>query len=172
MQAALAALPEATQVRARLLASLATELHFEGERHRLAPAREALDIARQADDPATLAEALSALWLAAWGSSADDLRGPVATELNKVAGRLGDRTLEFHAGVAMFLTATGLGDMERAKDGLSICVRIAEALGQPVLRWRVAYLQEHWAMVTGRLEHHSRLHARRSRRPCHGGDRT
>jgi len=152
LQAALAALPEATQVRARLLASLATELHFEGERHRLAPAREALDIARQADDPATLAEALSALWLAAWGSSADDLRGPVATELNKVAGRLGDRTLEFHAGVAMFLTATGQGEMERAKDGLSICVRIAEALGQPVLRWRVAYLQEHWAMVTGRLD--------------------
>jgi class 3 adenylate cyclase/tetratricopeptide (TPR) repeat protein len=152
LQAALAAIPEATPVRARLLASLATELHFEGEGHRLAPAREAVDIARQADDPATLAEALSALWLAAWGSSADDLRGPAAAELNRIAGRLGDRTLEFNAGVAMFLTATGQGDSERARDGLSICMRIAEALGQPVLRWRVAYLNEHWAMVAGRLD--------------------
>ena len=152
LEAALAVSPEANSVRARLLAALATELHFEGEEHRLALAREALDIARQLDDAATLAETLSALWLAAWGSTEESLRGPLATELNEVAGALGDRTLEFNAAVAMFLTATGGGEPERAKNALSSCVRISETLGQPVLRWRMAYLQSQWAVATGRLD--------------------
>lgn len=52
----------------------------------------------------------------------------------------------------MFLTASGAGDMELADHGLSGCVRIAEELGQPVLRWRAAYLQAHRAMATGHFD--------------------
>ena len=144
--------PAASSVRARLLASLATELHFEGEQRRLELAREALDVARQLDDPATLAQVVAALWFAAWGSGAQGEQGPLAAELGQLAGRLGDLTLEFHAGVAVFLTASGQGDMERADEGLSRSVRIAEELGQPVLQWRVAYLQACRAMAAGRFE--------------------
>lgn len=144
--------PVATPVRACLLAGLATELHFEGEERRLELAREALAIARQLEDQETLAQALAALWFAAWGSTVHGERASIAAELNGVAGQLGDRTLQFHAGAALFLTATGAGDMELADQGLSGCVRIAEELGQPVLRWRAAYLQTHRAMATGHFD--------------------
>jgi tetratricopeptide (TPR) repeat protein len=139
-------------VRACLLAGLATELHFEGEERRLALAREALAMARQLEDPGTLAQVLAALWFAAWGSTVEAERASIGAELNAVAGQLGDRTLQFHAGAALFLTASGTGDMELADHGLSGCVRIAEELGQPVLRWRAAYLQAHRAMATGRFD--------------------
>lgn len=144
--------PAATSVRARLLAGLATELHFEGEERRLELARGALGIARQLEDQETLAQALAALWFAAWGSTVEEERASIAAELNGVAAQLGDRTLQFHAGVALFLTATGAGNMELADEGLSGCARIAEELGQPVLRWRAAYLQAHRAMASGRFD--------------------
>jgi tetratricopeptide (TPR) repeat protein len=60
--------------------------------------------------------------------------------------------LQFHAGAALFLTASGTGDMELADQGLSGCVRIAEELGQPVLRWRAASFQVHRTMATGRFD--------------------
>jgi tetratricopeptide (TPR) repeat protein len=142
--------PAVTPVRACLLAGLATEFHFQGEERRLA--REALGLARQLDDQETLAQALAALWFAAWGSTVEGERTSIAAELNGVAGQLGDRTLQFHAGAALFLTASGTGDMEVADHGLTGCVRIAEELGQPVLRWRAAYLQAHRAMATGRFD--------------------
>jgi class 3 adenylate cyclase/tetratricopeptide (TPR) repeat protein len=144
--------PAVTPVRACLLAGLATEVHFEGEERRLKLAREALGMARQLEDPETLARALAAFWFAAWGSTVEGDRASIAAELNGVAGQLGDRTLQFHAGAALFLTASGTGDMELADHGLSGCVRIAEELGQPVLRWRAAYLQAHRAMASGRFD--------------------
>jgi tetratricopeptide (TPR) repeat protein len=144
--------PAVTPVRARLLARLATELHFAGDERRLELAREALSVARQLEDQETLAQALAALWFAAWGSADEGERASIAGELNGVAGQLGDRTLQFHAGAALFLAASGVGDMEVVDQALSGCVRIAEELGQPVLRWRAAYLQTHQAMATGRFD--------------------
>jgi class 3 adenylate cyclase/tetratricopeptide (TPR) repeat protein len=144
--------PAVTPVRAWLLTALATEVHFEGEERRLALARGALGLARQLEDPETLARALAALWFAVWGSTVEGERASIAAELNRVAGQLSDRTLQFDAGVALFLTASGTGDMELADHGLSGCVRIAEELGQPVLLWRAAYLQAHRAMASGRFD--------------------
>jgi tetratricopeptide (TPR) repeat protein len=152
LEAALAAVGSAiTPVRAQLLASMATELHFEGEERRLALAEEALEVARRVDDPATLAQVLAALWLAAWGSTAQAIQGSLAAELSELAGRLGDPALDFHAKVTVFYSATGQGDLERANEALSACSRIAGQLGQPFLAWRVTHLQMHRAMASGYL---------------------
>jgi tetratricopeptide (TPR) repeat protein len=131
---------------------LATELHFKGDERRLDLARDALAVARQTSDPATLAEVLAAACLAAWGSTAQATQGPLADELSDLAGRLGDRTLEFHAGVAVFYSATGQGEMERADAALATCGRLAAELGQPSLGWRVTHLQMHKALAAGDLQ--------------------
>jgi hypothetical protein len=76
----------------------------------------------------------------------------LAAELSELAGGLGDRTLEFHASVAVFYSATGRGEMERADAALSVCRRIAGELGQPALSWRVTHLQMHRAIAAGRFD--------------------
>jgi class 3 adenylate cyclase/tetratricopeptide (TPR) repeat protein len=141
----------ATPARARLLASLATELQFSGADRRLELAQEAVEVARLAYDPATVAHALAALCLAAWGSAAQVDQGPLAGELSELAGHLGDRTLDFHASVAVFYSAMARGEVDRADTALALCTRIADELGQPALRWRVAHLQMQRAMADGRF---------------------
>lgn len=138
-------------VRAKLLAALATEVHFQGPQ-RLDLAREALDLARRGGDEETLAQTLAALWFAAWGSSADSEREAVAGELEAVAAGLEDRSLRFQANVCVFLSATGRGDTDRADEALRSCALLAEELGQPVLRWRLASLQTHRAIIAGNFE--------------------
>jgi hypothetical protein len=153
LEAAVAAVGSApTALRARLLASLATELHFEGEeRIRLELIGEALEVARRVGDTATLAQVLTAGCLAAWGSTDQTRQGVWAVELSDLLGQLGDRTLQFHASAAVFYSSTAHGDMERADAALAVCQRVAEDLGQPALRWRVTHLQTQWAMAGGRF---------------------
>jgi class 3 adenylate cyclase/tetratricopeptide (TPR) repeat protein len=143
--------PSDTAVRARLLASLASELHFAHDVRRHELGREALDVARRLDDPVTLAQVLAATWFATWDPDTFAERVGLAEELTELAHRLDDRMLEFHAGAATFLTATQRGDMERADVGLAACTRAAEQLGQPALRWRAAYCRTNRDVAAGRL---------------------
>ena len=152
LQAAVDAAGAAPSVlRARLLASLATEVHFEGDESRLDLIGEALGIARRAGDPAALAEVLTSGCLAVWGSPAQARQGPWATELSELIEQLSDRTLQFHSSAAVFYSSVALGDMDRADAALAACRRIAEDLGQPTLRWRVTHLQIQRAMAAGRF---------------------
>jgi class 3 adenylate cyclase/tetratricopeptide (TPR) repeat protein len=143
--------PEDTATRARLLASLASELHFSNEARRHDLGREALEVARRLDDQVTLARILAATWFGTWDPDTFAERVGLAQELTELAHRLGDRLLEFHAGAATFLTATQQGDMPRADAGLEACARAAEQLGQPALRWRAAYSQTNRDLGAGRL---------------------
>ncbi len=153
LEAALAAVgPVASMVRARLLALLATELHFADDDRRLAFGREALEIAREVGDPATLAEALGALWLANWRPEAAAERSRLAGEVTNIARRLGDRALEFRAAMAAFLSASETGEMTEADAALAICSRLAGELGQPSLRWRANYLRGNRAWSAGRFD--------------------
>jgi tetratricopeptide (TPR) repeat protein len=143
---------EDSPTRARLLASLASELHFTGDTRRHDLGREAVEMARRLGDPATLAQVLAGTWFATWDPATPAERARMAEELTGLAGKLGDGLLEFHAGVALFLTATQQADMERADRGLAACVAAAERLAQPALRWRALYLQMNRATAAGRLE--------------------
>jgi class 3 adenylate cyclase len=154
LEAALEAVgPSDSPERARVLAALASELHFAGdERRRVELGREALAIARRLGDTSALADALVALWFAILDPAAADERSQLAGELAGIAERIGDPVLEFHAGFIRFLTGSEQGDMAAADLGLATCVRVAEEVGQPVLRWRAAYLQGHRAYVDGHLD--------------------
>ena len=143
--------PSDTAIRARLLASLASELQFSNEARRHDLGREALAVARRLDDPVTLARVLAATWFATWDPDTFAERMGFAAELTELAQRLDDRMLEYHAGAATFLTATQNGDMARADAGLDACTRAAEQLGQPALRWRAAYCRTNRDLCAGRL---------------------
>jgi tetratricopeptide (TPR) repeat protein len=143
--------PTDSLIRARVLASLASELHFAGDRRRHDLGREAVDTARRLGDPATLAQVLGATWFASWDPATPADRARMAEELTNLAQELGDGLLEFHAGVALFLTATQQADMERADAGLAACIGAADRLGQPALRWRALSLQVNRATAAGRL---------------------
>jgi class 3 adenylate cyclase/tetratricopeptide (TPR) repeat protein len=152
LQAAVDAVGTApSALRARLLAALATEVHFEGDESRLDLIGEALDMTREAGDAAALAEVLTSGCLAAWGSTAQARQGPWAAQLSGLIEQLSDRTLQFHASAAVFYSSVALGDMDRADAALATCHRIAEDLGQPTLRWRVTHLQTQRAMAAGRF---------------------
>jgi tetratricopeptide (TPR) repeat protein len=140
--------PGDLSLRANLLSALATEVHFGGDQ-RLELASEALDLAWKAGSAETVAHALSALWFAAWGLVPDAERGAIASKLHSVASDLTDRSLRFQASVCVFLSATGSGNISRADDALANCERLAEELGQPVLRWRVSSLRVHRAIISG-----------------------
>jgi tetratricopeptide (TPR) repeat protein len=127
--------PSDSPERAGLLAALASELHFAGDERRVELGREGL-----------------ALWLATLDPAAAGERSQLAGELAQIAERIGDPVLEFHAGLARFLTGSEQGDMAAADQALARCTRIAEDLGQPLLRWRAAYLQAHRAFVDGRFD--------------------
>ncbi|MGH9010108.1 MAG: hypothetical protein ACRDYF_09720, partial [Acidimicrobiia bacterium] len=158
LEAALQGLPDGdSPLRARLLASLATELHFASATRRVELAREAVAMARRLGDDATLAEALASLWLALWDPAFIEERSRLTTELSEVTARLGDRALEFRAGMWEFFTASEAGDMERADAGLDVCCRVADELGQPVLRWRATFLRGHRAFAAGRFDEVERL---------------
>lgn len=148
--------PGPTPVRARLLASLASELHFADASRRVELGREAVAIARAAGDPLTLAQALGANWFATWGID-DDQRTALAEELSDLAGQLSDRSVQFEAAVAAFLTAQCAGETARAAAALETCERMAEELGQPALRWRAAYFRAHFAMLSEPFEVVERL---------------
>ena len=144
--------PSDSPTRARLLAALASELHFAGDQRRVHLGREGLAMARRLGEPSTLAEALEAVWLAMRDPAAVAERSVIAAEFVDVAGRIGDPVLEFHAGFVRFLTGSEQGDVAAADAGLATCLRIAEEVGQPVLRWRATYLRAHRASMHGRFD--------------------
>jgi hypothetical protein len=134
-----------------LLAALANELHFEGER-RVEVADEAVRLAREHGDPDAMAQSLCAAWFAVWGSRSARRQGAIVAELAQLAATLGNPAVQFQAGLCAFLTCTGTGDLAGADEALASCSTIAAELGQPVLRWRVAYLRTHRAMAAGCFE--------------------
>jgi class 3 adenylate cyclase/tetratricopeptide (TPR) repeat protein len=138
--------------RARLLAALATELHFAGDERPVELSREGLAIARRLGETSTLADAVEAVWLAARDPATLDERAALAHELTHIAAQLGDPVLEFHAAFVAYLTASEQGDLPAADVSLQRCDELASDVGQPLLRWRAAYLRTHRAYIDGRLE--------------------
>jgi tetratricopeptide (TPR) repeat protein len=145
--------PRDSPERARLLAALASELHFAGEeRRKVELGREGLAIARRLGDTFTLADAIVALWFAVLDPTTVSERSHLADELVAISERIGDPSLEFHAGFIKFFTGSEQGDMAVADSGLATCMRVADEVGLPVLRWRAAILQCHRAYIDGRLD--------------------
>ena len=153
IEMALAAVGPADSVeRARLLAALATELYFCGDERPVEFSRESLAIARRLGETPALAEAVEAVWLAVRDPAALAERVTWADELTRLAEQAGDPVRRFHAAFVAFLTASEQGDLRGADQALQRCDQVAGEVGQPLLRWRAAYLHTHRAFMHGQLD--------------------
>jgi tetratricopeptide (TPR) repeat protein len=144
--------PAPSSARARLLAGLAAELQWEDGERRLDLGREAVATARRFGDATALAHTIGVLWFVSWGLVPSAERAVLAAELDELTARLDDRTLRFLAGIAQCISGSQTGDPERAEQGLARSRRLAEELGQPTLRWWVAWVAGHRLTAAGQLD--------------------
>ncbi|MBI4259981.1 MAG: AAA family ATPase [Actinobacteria bacterium] len=168
LEEALAALPEEdSALRATVLARLAMELlgvpAAADRRARLG--REAVEMARRLDDPATLAFALNARLQAVWGPESVEERLEVATEILELARRSGDRERLLEGYQWRLNALLELGDLRRADPDIESYARLAEELQRPqLLVWAAmrrgvrATLSGRWAEaaeITRRQDEHA-----------------
>ena len=144
-----------TPLRARVLACLARELHHSWEEANLARApavaEEAVALARELDDPATLSFALLALHDARWRPGSAGERLPVVEEMLALAATAGDRELLAQARLLRAVALVELGDRSGLADLEEYC-RLAGELGHPGGRWGALSRRAAAAGLAGRLE--------------------
>jgi hypothetical protein len=159
LESALEAVGEAESVvRARLMANLAAELVFSPDRERRAALSDAaLAMSRRLDNPATLAEVLSARYYAILAPSNLSERLENTAELVAVAKRLDDPVLSNRASWFRCRAATEAGDIAEAEHQLAMVEHFTTVLGQPWLRWTLGFAKTGLALLRGRVDEAERL---------------
>jgi DNA-binding SARP family transcriptional activator/tetratricopeptide (TPR) repeat protein len=159
LEEALAALGgEQSPLRARLLARLALELYYSGEpERRLALSEEAVELARELDDPRTLAACLDARHYALWRPETVDERLEVAAELRRVAEQTGDPELELEGAGWTVVDLLELGDVPGADIQIAAASKLADALQRPIWLWWTSVLRCTRAQLAGRFDEAERL---------------
>ena len=151
---ALDALPrEDSDLRVRLLARLAAGPLRDTlpPEPRMAMCREAVEIARRLDNPATLAYALDGLDCSNWSPDVLRERIQIAGELIEVAAAAGDAEREYAGHDYRFHGLIELGDLPAAQRELETKTGLAEELGQPAQLWDLAVGRTLLALFEGRL---------------------
>jgi hypothetical protein len=163
LEEALERLPaEDSPLRARVLARLARALYFGDDYERRAElCRQAVDIARNCNDPATLLEALCAQHVVAWDP--DNLRDRLssANEIVDLAQRLKDREAAAQGYLWRRRHLLELGDVLAADHDAHAFERLASELRQPRYVWQATCLEAGRALLAGHFEDGERL-ARRA----------
>ena len=130
--------PDATDAttRARLLATLAVELTYSGDLERITTlADEAVALARQLGDPATLVQTLNAHHLALRLPETLARRLDTTREAVALAAGLGDPWRQFSAHRQRLQAAVESGDRAERNASIAACHEIATRVRQPFLRW-------------------------------------
>ena len=111
--------------------------------------REAIDLARTTEDPATLAYALVARYAAMWSPDNQDERLEIADEIIELAVASGDdeRKVEGHG--YRFHALLELGDLGAAQAELSARAALTEKMKQPAQRWMQLILESGASLLTG-----------------------
>jgi predicted ATPase len=142
-----------TPTRARLLAALAAEITYTGDRERrLRLADEALAIARRCGDATTLALVLLHRWYAIYFPDTLDELLANTQELVSLAERLDDPVIRAQALWLRGRILARAGDMEEANRRFEAAERLAEELRQPTLRWLVGTTATGRTILAGDLE--------------------
>jgi class 3 adenylate cyclase len=135
-------------VRARLLATLGLELGWQPDhQHRLSLSEEALRIARQLNDPETLAHVLLARDYTITAPENPTERLAATTELLSIAERLGDPVLASRALSLRVKAALELADVAEAEGCVARNDALVTDLGQPILTWAVKHHQATLAVL-------------------------
>jgi tetratricopeptide (TPR) repeat protein len=142
-----------TPTRARLLAALAAEITYTGDRgRRLRLADEALAIARRCRDATTLALVLLHRWYAIYFPDTLDELLANTEELLALTERFDDPVIRAQALWLRGRILARAGEMEEANRRFEAAERLAEELGQPTLRWLVGTTATGRTILAGDLE--------------------
>ena len=138
--------------RARVMARLATELCWTAAPTRTdALSHEAVALARQADDPATLAHALLGRVLCASGPGHIDERAELIAEILACSERTGDREVAVNALMWRIGDAIQVGDQAAMRADMAALIQQVEALRQPADRWMIPTVHSQEALLEGHL---------------------
>jgi class 3 adenylate cyclase len=153
LEAAAEALPDDDPRRARVLAQLASELHYAGEPARCrALAAEAIEIARAGREPAALAytlhNAISAVLVL---DTLSERRG-LADELVELVEHLDDTGLSFLGAQRPWDVGLEAGDRSLAESALTTMRTLAAALPEPYFAWQHLIYESVWELIQGDLE--------------------
>ena len=143
----------ATPVRARLLAALGLELGYVGDwDRRVALTDEALAIARQVGDVATLAQVLIERFFTIYNPSTLEERLANTDEVLPLVEALGDPVLMTKALLWRFRALIDADQLQDADPLLDEAERLAEEVGQPALRWLIGLNRTVRIVLAGDLE--------------------
>jgi tetratricopeptide (TPR) repeat protein len=154
LERALTAIGEgATAARAMLLATLISELEYHSTfEDRIARYDEAIRIAREVGDPATLVFVLNRLCVSLAVPQTLALRHDACAEALALADDLGDVTLRFWSQCGAYIFAVGSGDPNAADTQLQRLADTADASGRASLRWIAGYLRGSLLSLRGDTE--------------------
>jgi class 3 adenylate cyclase/tetratricopeptide (TPR) repeat protein len=161
LQAALGAIGgEDTPQRARLLATSALELLFDTDawERRVALSDEALTMARRLGDADTLVTVLVARYISTMPSAVAG-RLSDSSELVEAAQSVADPFLRSQAWGTRYRALMEAGEVEEADRCLDRAAALAADLGQPALRWAIAYCRAGRAVVGARFDEGERFAA-------------
>lgn len=158
LEAAAQALPRADPRRARVLALLASELHFSGDPARCrALAAEAVEIARGAGDPEALAYTLFNVTIALQTPDTLAQRREISAELVELVRDLDDPRLSFLAFAKCVTLGVEAGDRPLAESGLAAIRALATSVPDPYSVCLGLLHESAWALVQGDLQAAERL---------------
>jgi len=139
-------------LRARVLARLAMELTFSHEQERRKElVEEAIILARQLGDPATLAYALNGRIAVLWGTPSAPARLAIADEVIDLADRAGDQFLTCEGRTHRAMALLELGDVGAAVAEIDAQERLARVLRQPLGLWQATAWRAMLALLAGRM---------------------
>ncbi len=140
LEAALQLVGEAdSRTRARLLAHIALEQAWTGDRAELARITgEAINMARRLADAGTLADVLLSSFYTIWSPATVQQRLDHADELLALAEQLADQRIAVHAYYHRARVAIELGDLSEVRRCAERQTLLAADIGEPTLRWMAA----------------------------------
>jgi predicted ATPase len=153
LQAAAQALPDSDPRRGRVLAVLASELHYGGEPSRCRQlAAEAIEIARAAGDEAALAHTLAHASMAIKAPDTLEQCQRLADELFDLTQRLDDPQLSFAWAGYGYACGIEAGDRSRVESAVAVGRAVAASVPNPSLAWTWLWLEATWSLVQGDLQ--------------------
>lgn len=159
IRAALAVVGEADSAeRALLIATLCAESNLEESQSTLQGlADDALAMARRLGDERTMIEVTSRTRVAVYFLETIGDRFDVYAESRRLADRVADPVVCFHAAQALLWAAAARADMATFDDQLETMSSISERTGQPILSWLTRYTQAMRAAIAGDVQSSERL---------------
>ncbi len=153
LEAAADVLPHGDPRRARVLAQLASELHYAGDPARCrALASEAIEVARASDDPAALAHTLHNAILAILVPDTLQERRRMAHELVELARHLDDPRLSFLEVQRPWDVGLEAGDRSQVESAVATMRTLAAAVPDPYFSWQRLIYESVWALIQGDVQ--------------------